>query len=386
MADTGFETRVYIRKQGLLSESRVRPEAAAEIIGALAAIFLPVVIGKLIGGIAAALKKAGGEKTRRDSGRLPTYLYQIANAAGAQMELNPNLGCVIIVRGRFSSADDAAIPPLQFTTPGIFLSSDEEDEERRILRLNDNGIPVVEIGAVYEAQVVVSDDETALRYKSRFLQINQFQDSGSKRAMVVSIAVSGAGEKEGEPVLSLALMNFGELSEGTILGPNDLRGRSGAWLGGLGISDTSMNAVKAMKLPDARKPNPIGIMPVTIEGVFAETKEANAALLFIAEVLDATKDKVAETISGQILKDPAKAAAEAADAIEKLRQEEESAYAAFLTAQGELAKLGPPPAQPTEPQLLERRAKEFEVERTRRAWRLKFDALQKFGVSLTRAE
>jgi hypothetical protein len=381
MAETLIETRVYLRKQGLLSESRDLSAApGAEFFGAIAAIFLPFLIGKAISGVSAALKKAGSEKTLKAAGRLPTYLYELPNEVGGKLVLNSNLGCVIIVRGRFSKPDDEKTPPLRFVTPGIFLSSGEEEEEKRIQRLNDNGIPVVELAAVYEGQIVLSDDETALLYKSRFLQVNEFQDGGNKRTLVVSIAISGAGEKEGEPVLSLAMMNFGELKRGSILGPNDLRSRRGSWLGGLGISDASIKAVEAMKLPAPKKPNPIGVMPVTVEGVLAETEEAKSALLFIAEVLDATKDDVSKAMAGEILKDRSKAVGEAADALEKLRQEEEEAYGAYLEAKSELATLGGDATAEA------RRAKEFAVERTKRAWQLKFEALKKFGVSLTHTE
>lgn len=379
MADTPFETRVYLRKQGLLSESHdLTPAPQPELLGALAAIFLPFLIGKVIGGVSAALKKAGSEKTLKASGRLPTYLYELPNVAGGTLALNPNLGCVIIVRGQFSKPDDEKTPPIKFTTPGLFLSP--EDEDKRIRRLNENGIPVVQIAAVYEGGIVLSDDETALRYESSFLQVNEFQEGNKPQTMVVSIAISAAGEKEGEPLLSLAMMNFGEIKRGTILGPDDLRGRRGSWLGGLGINDASTKAVEKMQLPAAKKPNPIGVMPVTVEGVFAETKEANAALLFIAEVLDGTKDDVSKAVAGEILKDRSKAATEASDALEKLRQEEEAAYGAYLEAKSVLATL---PAE-TDPAV--QRAKAFEVERTKRAWQLKFEALKKFGVTLSHTE
>jgi hypothetical protein len=76
--DSTMETRVYLRRQCLLSEpSKISAPAEPEIFGALAAIFLPLLIGKAIGGVSAALKKAGAEKTVKDSGRLPTYLPTI---------------------------------------------------------------------------------------------------------------------------------------------------------------------------------------------------------------------------------------------------------------------------------------------------------------------
>ncbi|MDQ1640044.1 MAG: hypothetical protein QOF62_3383 [Pyrinomonadaceae bacterium] len=376
--DSTMETRVYLRRQCLLSEPNVAPEP--EFLGALAAIFLPLLIGKAIGGVSAALKKAGAEKTVKDSGRLPTYLYQLSNPN--TLSLNPDLGCVIVVRGTFSGPDNDRTPEIIFKTNGVFL---DPDDERRRIRLNDNGIPVTEIAAVYEARIVTSQDGTALYYESRFLEVNEFQDGGKQRSLVVSVALFGAGAKEGDPTLSLALMNLGEIRRGTVLGPAQLKSKRSTWLGGLGISDASMEAAKKIKAPGANDP-PVGIMPVTIEGGLAETEKANDALLFIAEILDATKETVSKAIADEILKDPTKAVTEAADALEKLRQEEEAAYSAYLTAKSALAQMGEPPAPPTAADTAKREAAVFDVTKAKRAWCLKFDAVKKFGLVVVRAD
>lgn len=377
MANRPYETRVYVRKQCLLSEPNDISAVAPELLGALAAIFVPLLIGKAISGISAALRKAGSEKTLRDSGRLPTYLYRLSRQEGKNvLSLNPDLGAVIIVRGVFSKPDDQTIPNLTFSTPGVFL--DPDDTDKRIRRLNENGIPVTEIAAAYEARIIRSDDETALRYETRFFELNQYQDSADKRTVVVTIALQGAGDKEGEPTLSLAMINLGEIRTGTVLGPDQLGSRRSAWLGGLGITDGSLKAIEKISFP-ANKAS-LGIMPVTVEGMFAETEAANKALLFIADVLDATKDDVAKTVSAEILKDRNKQATEAADAVEKLRQEEETAYALYLKAKIAEAELvaGADPAKAN--------SVRFEVERTKRAWCLKFQALKNLGVPVVRAD
>lgn len=217
-------------------------------------------------------------------------------------------------------------------------------------------------------------------YESRFLEVNQFLDGGSKRQVVVSLALFGAGEKEGEPTLSLAMMNLGEIRRGTILGPDDLRSKRSTWLSGVGITENLLKAAEKLTFPAPNKPNPMGFMPITVEGVFAETEAANTALLFIADVLDASKEAVTTTVSGEILKDNAKAATEAADALEKLRREEETAYAAYLTAKVNEAKLDAAASQ------TEKDVVKFEVERTKRAWQLKFQALKMLGINVDHVE
>src|SRR5207248_10852230 len=140
----------------LLRESKdLSKQPGPEFLPALAAIFLPLLIEKAIGGISAALKKAGSEEVLKDSGRLPTYLYQLSTVGGKNvLSLNSDFGCVLLVRGAFNSPDN---PDKQSTIvitnqdQGIFL--DPADEGKRIKRLQDNGIPVREIAALYEAKI-----------------------------------------------------------------------------------------------------------------------------------------------------------------------------------------------------------------------------------------
>jgi hypothetical protein len=386
-----FETRVYLRKQCLLSERDVLAPAGVAggpaIFGALAAIFVPMLIGKALGGISSALKKAGSEKTLKDSGRLPTYLYQLASdGTKNKLSLNPDFGCLLVVRGKFQKADPESAPPITFSEPGIFLGDDEESEQKRIDRLNDNGISVSEIAIAYEARIRISNDETALAYESRFLEVNHFQDGGKKNSLVVSLALYGAGAKEGESALSLALMNLGELTRDTILGPDQLNGNRSPWLSGLGMSEAAMKAIEKIQFPADNKPNPMGVMPVTMEATLAETSDGNKVLLFIADILDASKEGVTKTLSDEILKDPKKAATEAADAMEKMRQDEETAYATLLKAKTDLANLGDAAVPPNSVDTAKRDAAQFEVDRAKRAWCLKSGMLKNFGIGVDRAE
>jgi len=386
-----YETRVYIRRQCLISEDR--DKNSQEAFGLLA-IFLPLLINKALGGASSALKKAGSAQTLKDSGRLPTYLYQLSNKIvpgqpnEQKLSLNPNMGCLLVVRGTFSGVDPSDQSRVNFTGTDSRVLDAESDESSRITRLNNSNIPVTDIAVLYEAEIAISNDQTALNYKSRFLQVKSFQGgrSSDTRGLVMSIAINAPGAKEGEPTLSLALINLGNVKRG-VMGQRQLYTKSSSWLGGLGISDDALKAIETIKLEDNQKQ--LGVMPVTFEATIAETDDGNKALLFIAEVLDATKDDVSKTVSDEILKDrgaEAKAKAkEATDAIEKLRQEEEEAYPSFLNAISELINAGinyPIPAdnQPT----ITQQIKIAEVARTKRVWCGKYRALTMVGVSINR--
>jgi hypothetical protein len=367
-ADINYETRVYVRDKCVVNP---RPQQA-EFIGALAGIFLPVLIEKLLGGLGGALKKAGDPEKLQDSGRLPTYLYQLTSVnAKNVLRINPELGCVLVVRGMFAGAP---------------ATIENADEANRIQRLRDARIPVSEIAVLYEAEIMLSDDGTALRYEGRFFEINKFQGGRSPkqpRAVVLGLSITGAGDKEGEPVLSLALTNVGQVAAGTVMNADQLTSRRSSWLGGLAISDASLKAIETIKFPDPNNPSrPFGIMPVTIEGTITETDDGNKALKFIGDILDATKGDVAKTVSGEITKDRGaeakKKAGEAADALEKLRQEEESTYSELLKAESDLAA-NPLPAGADQAQQAAHKVKEFEVEKAIRAWCVKTQALRNIG-------
>ncbi len=381
------ETRVYVRKQCILSAQDANQR---EFFAALAGIFLPLLIKRAVSGAASALKKAGAPETLRDSGRLPTYLYRLSNMVKVEngqqtnehkVELNPDLGCVIVVRGAFSGPDDGNQSVVSFPDgdSGVLVNA---DDARKVARLNASKIPVTRIDTAYEAAIKISEDKTALFYEGRFLEVNAFQGGRSSkkpRAMVVSLALQEPGAKEGDSTLSLALMNLGDITVGEVRGPDKLKSLRSSWLGGVGMSETALKAIEKIDVQDNQR---VGLMPITVEATIVETEAGNATLRFIGEVLDASKDDLTKTLSDEILKERGKAAATAAsaaaDALEKLRQEEEATYSEYLTAEAELAAVAAP-ANPAE--VAAKQVKEFERDRTKRLWCVKFNALSKMGAA-----
>ena len=141
------ETRVYTRRQCLLSESALVAEP--QIVGAIASIFVPLLVSRLFGGVSAALNKAAADETLRDSGRLPTYLYQLAlnEDDEKKLSLNPNLKCVVVVRGTFSGPDPRDQAKVAFPDAGVLDVNDEGSYRKRIRRLNESNIHVTSIAA-----------------------------------------------------------------------------------------------------------------------------------------------------------------------------------------------------------------------------------------------
>ncbi len=375
-----YETRVYLRRKCLITES-TDAEAPQEFLAAIAAIFVPLLIQKALGGIAGALKKAGAEETLRDTVTFPTYLYQISDTSGTRtLSLNPNFGCLIVVRGTFKGMDPADQSVVNFSgSPGQTLFGQSQKILRRT-RLNDSNIPVDEIAFLYEAQITTSNEGVALYYQSRFLEVHAFQGSRSSnvRGLVLGVALNGAGPKDGEPTLSLALMNLGEVQKDAVLGPSQLFSRRSGWLGGVGLTEDALAAIEKTKL----KPNETkGVMPISVQATLAETENGNKALRFIGDLLDSTKEDVSKAISSEIL-DKDKRVTAANEAREKLRQEEEAAYADFLKALTEQEAAGLPgtPLSSIPPSATAaQRAKIFEVERTQRIWCAKYKALKSIG-------
>jgi hypothetical protein len=396
--DDHVETRVYLRRQCLLSESA--PKAEPQFVMALGAIFLPIIIGKLIGGVSSAIRKAGTAETLKDGGSRLTYLYRLSNYKDPEHEnkpeikytLNPNNECVILVRGIFDAPDTTEnnkLDKVDFLdesganpSNGIFIQEGQENLRKN--RLRRSGIPVRDISLVYEAALNLSDDRLGFNYDSRFLEVNNFQSSKSgSRGLVVSLAFYGAAAKEKDATLSLALLNLGEVQKGTIWGPEQLkqnnRNAHSAWLGGVGISEAALKAIEHMTVPVGEFR---GLMPVTVEGTFAETSKANDTLLFIADVLDAGKGDAAKAIAGDLL-DSSKEATTASEALDKLKSDEETAYAAYLKAAAALEAVC---SQVTHPFNEAQQLLIFNRDSTYASWLNKLSALKKYGIAPIRTE
>ena len=217
--------------------------------------------------------------------------------------------------------------------PKKIFESTKDGEDHRKNRLIENDIPVKKIAVVFEAEIISSKDQSAIRYQGKFLQVNSFQGKRSKRKtreMAINIAINSPGAKEDAPTLSLAIFNLGKISteNGPVIKrPSKLKNIKSGWLAGLGINKESMANIKRLnfELDTTRD-----AIPVTIVGGISETTKGNRILKFIADVLDSTKTKVGESVSEEIFKDRNATANEEADMVEKAKQEEENAGVTYL--------------------------------------------------------
>ncbi len=367
-----IETRVYTRKQCLLSQDGKVGTVDDRSLG-LAGIFIPILIGKAIGSISGALKKAGDPETLKDIGRFPTYLYNLVLVGGdgeskRRVNLNSDLNCIIVVRGEFVSEDPEDQRKISSNINRSLFDVNLESE--RLIRLRESNIPIRKISMVFEAEMKLSNDKRAYLYESKFLQVNDFQGGRPQdsRSLVICLALYGVGAKEGEETLSLAMLNIGKLSRG-VLSSKRISAVKSSWLGGIGVPPDFLDSMSSISLSGRTS---MGVIPITLEATIAETDSGNKALRFIADVLTAGSEKLTQNLSDQILQDRSKKAIEAEDAIEKAKLEEESAYKDYLEAQESLS------AQAAST------SRAFDVVRTCRLWKRKFTSLQLTGVFPTR--
>ena len=377
---TNFETRVYIRKQCLLSEPKkleeVKKVDKKGLPLALASIFLPIIIEKGIKAIGSALVNAGGEDKLQDSGILPTYLYQIGVTDNGEsiVELNPEFGCVILVRGNFTGPDEGPDfdSPINYSS-GTGILDKQGQESQRIKRLDDNKIPVRKIAAVYEAKIHTSKEKNAFFYQSKFLQVNEFLGNRSSniRGLVISFLMNGIAADEDDNELSVALINIGEIEKGVILG-DDISNKKSGWRKGLGLSPEQISLIQDSNLNQSD-----GIAPVTITGTFTETENGNKALVFIGEVLKAGATAASEELSDQALKGKEREE-EKATAIEEMQVDEAQAYDAYITARISRRDL----SSSNEEEIEQSVAK---LEEAERKWCKKYNALKKLGRAPVRS-
>lgn len=359
------DTRAYVREHCLLANAK-RPPAKTEF-APLLGILAPILIGKAIGGIAGAFRKAGADEVVKKIGSSPIYLYARTGDTPPALKMHPSLGCVILIHGVFDTkgaeAEPGKEPPAVYKEDGIFAKADPEQAAKRIQRLNDNKIPVKKVHVLAEMEVNRSEDKTALLYQAKFLWIEKFLGTRSspERGLVVNVNIVGAGAKPEEPIISGALLNFGEV-KAEVLGPDKLKSVTSDWAGGIGIGKESKEAFTAL----SSNVKVLNYMPVTLKAGFAETAKGNAIAKFIGEVLEAGKADLTKLTNEQVSpteRDKADAKDEAD--LETLAVKEETAYSAYLTAKVNQKK----EADGTPPPTAERVTfLQFERERTKRLW------------------
>lgn len=386
--------RMYLAPMCLIADEP-RLVKSGRAAASVVSVFFTALLDKLVGKLAGAFRDAGKKHSTVVAANQDFYLY--VRDESLSLSLNPSLACLTIVVGTFEPRTNCTTP---YTPPvtwsGTIVNIDAYNQflrEPSTLRLSaldvldtakaqglitvtnitnrpaeqDNVSMKLLRGGIclkgepysaFEAQFVLSEDETAFRYQAAFLEVNRVF-SGSKRSKrdAVAALLVQAPTKDGNgETLAVSTIQLGQIKPGTTLDANK-RPKSG-WIpvpppskavrqrfndlvkgaretsSVVSMLTTEGNALKA-KIASIKQANPnapelsalqqqlndletrikaaeqkhsdaiAGVprryMPVNVVASFTETRNENATLLFIADLLDKNKDKIVAKAGGAII-------------------------------------------------------------------------------------
>jgi hypothetical protein len=306
------ELRVFLLKDCLINPVPRAPVAKAALTAApLLGLFVPKMIEMAIGGVATLLKKAGDDETVTATGHDFADLY-IADTDQA-LQINPDIGCILAIWGVFDDKDGRPTHPDDVALQTL-------ERERFVPRNAD-------ISAIFEAAIRPTEDETAFYLETRHFSVRDFVgDRGKKdRSYVATLSVTAPSATADGETIALGTISLGRLSKRETVVPGAPPARGPQYLSNLMPWKQITERSKAAYDADVAAGQAAGkrYMPVAFNLTISETADGNKFLAKLGELLDGAKEKAAAEISKMILpEERAKAAAERAEAAEKLYADE----------------------------------------------------------------
>ncbi len=241
----GNHWRVFINSTCIITdEPFLLPESddeatarVAPLFGILVSRLASTLIGAVIEGSAGGL---GAQAARKDTKYVTAKdfdLYLADLSESPATSINPRLGCITVVAGRFHphSLDctgdyiprEVSVESLQLPQSEWQTTRSDNSVENILRRAN-----VCMIGqtkSVYEARILFSDDKTAYRMNNAGYWINSLMSTKSSRAsrnLLYTLEIVEPSAGSGGRVLSTAWVNIGQVSAGD----NAQGGRRSDWL------------------------------------------------------------------------------------------------------------------------------------------------------------
>jgi len=227
------KSRAFINSSCIIAdEPFLVPETAddtsarmAPLLGYIVSKLANVLITSAIDSMAGEIGKRGGRKDTEYVTANNVNLYVADLSGEPQVRLNPEFRCATIVAGEFQpstydctdeyvprevSADSLNLPPSEWST------TRKDNSIENILK-RANVCVVGEVGSVFEARIILSDDRTAYRVDSVGYQINSLfstKRKSAKRSLFYTMEVVEPTADGSGRVLTMPLLDLGEVSAG----------------------------------------------------------------------------------------------------------------------------------------------------------------------------
>jgi hypothetical protein len=347
--------------------------------------FIPTLVNTGYSALISSLKSAGDPKaTDQKLSAAPFYMYK-ANVTTPAVKADPKqhkaavpavistsdgLGCVVIVYGTFEPGGTiAGVQQLRAGDSCQSMCSPGKPDDCAACLKKNGKIPVSKLHALYEAQVEVAEDRTAITYDSKYFQVLDWFQTGREgrdHSYIVTLSLASPGGKAPDDnVQSTAILDLGVRQLNTVYTSAELTG-SGWVSGGVGMTDLDKSRLTDLSSSSVQKS--IELHPTTLFATINESIEGSAFAKKLADILDAAKtDATAAITKAATPSTYSDQKKKAASDLETARQTEESSYKAYLAAKvaqesGTAATVTPPPTD------LVRQQMQFAVDSAQRAW------------------
>lgn len=267
-----FGTQVFASNDCILPQPGKKPG----ILGGIAAAVLPSLIEKSLDRLATAIRKAGEES-----------VTNISRSTNIEIDKTLIPTCIQIVHGTFftkkSQFENLNSQIKEKLLPTNEIKGASDVMNKPLEKLANLGVFIAETPFLFfEGNVRVSEDMSAIAISPSILIYNSLIEStdfkNGTRDLVLSFTFSSAGQSALQGKGTYGQLQFSNLKTGTVLLFPDTAFET-PWI--------------PIQITEKKSPR---IVSVTA----SETKDANGFLLFLADVLDGSKDKV-ETVLKQTL-------------------------------------------------------------------------------------
>lgn len=230
---TNIELRAYINDSCIIADEPFLVPAGADdasarmapVFGVFAAKLANALISGIIEGASGGLNKRGARKDTEYVTANNVNLFAADLSGEPRVRINPQFGCATIVAGEIQpSAYDCTAEYIPREVSEEFLNRPQSEW---VTTRTDNSVENIlkranvcvlgDVRSVFEARIVLSDDNTAYRVDSAGYKLNRLLDTKSKSAKrnlfytmeVVEPSPDGDGR-----VITMTLVDLGEVSAG----------------------------------------------------------------------------------------------------------------------------------------------------------------------------
>lgn len=290
------KTNTYISANCLISSNTAPADRGLGII--IASTLIPLAIDWAIDQFTDKLTEVKKEESKSQT---ELYLYKYDPKKKKYPQWNDNFGCITSVTGVFEkdSLEGSIIQNVDYTTT-VKLSDSSKRDKKVIERLNDNKIKIKSsnIFSIYESKIEFSEDVSAFKFVSQYLDFKKLLSTKRSTELVYSYEFVGPGLTPDSETYASAALNFGTVKPNTVFTPGKFsKSKETGWIRKVGMTnDSLLSFLSQYDVDDNSKIK--NYTPIKFKVVNLQTNKPSDGAKLVAAILGKAK----ETISSEAVK------------------------------------------------------------------------------------